>query len=85
MTDEVSSSGFFVVGGTLGLDASSCNIQCVADEELLRLAMAGEYCNVLLLLVASIRAGVMLRRVVQIAGERLRQQSACECGAERTR
>jgi tetratricopeptide (TPR) repeat protein len=39
-------TNFFVVGGTLGGNASSY-IQRPLDDELLRLTLAGEYCNVL--------------------------------------
>jgi hypothetical protein len=39
-------SGFFVVGGTLRLESTSY-VSRPADEELLRLTLAGEYCNVL--------------------------------------
>jgi formylglycine-generating enzyme required for sulfatase activity len=40
------SNNFFVVGGTLGRDASSY-VHRPVDEELLRLTLQGEYCNVL--------------------------------------
>jgi hypothetical protein len=40
------SADFFVVGGTLGLEADSY-VRRPADEQLLDLLMAGEYCNVL--------------------------------------
>jgi tetratricopeptide (TPR) repeat protein len=46
LTDEIRPATFFVVGGTLRLEAPSY-IKRAADEELLRLTVAGEYCNVL--------------------------------------
>jgi formylglycine-generating enzyme required for sulfatase activity len=44
--DKDTSNAFFVVGGTLGGNATSY-IQRPLDRELLRLTLAGEYCNVL--------------------------------------
>lgn len=46
MANTIKSANFFVVGGTLDRGAASY-VQRPADEDLLRLALAGEYCNVL--------------------------------------
>jgi tetratricopeptide (TPR) repeat protein len=45
-TPTNSSNTFFVVGGTLGREAASY-VRRPVDEEILRLTLAGEYCNVL--------------------------------------
>ena len=46
MTTSNAPKSFFVVGGTLGRDASSY-VRRPVDDELLQLTLQGEYCNVL--------------------------------------
>ena len=45
-TNRSDTNAFFVVGGTLGREATSY-VRRPVDEEILRLTLAGEYCNVL--------------------------------------
>jgi tetratricopeptide (TPR) repeat protein len=46
MAKVLQSTGFFTVGGTLGREAASY-VSRPADDQLLNLTLAGEYCNVL--------------------------------------